>query len=288
MTGALVFAGANRLTPRVLVAWTLAWSLAAAVIVVTAVAAEGDEVVTLQASGYREATLASVTARVASIAASGVETVVVVTFTGREDEGPTIEKGRAYLRFDDGSVLPEQWGSSNGRTLTMRFRPLPGDRALEAVLIPGVAIADWERAVNNQPSLEPVGSFVLGVDATMMVREDSRERALDATVPFGAGELIITRVVVSGGLMSIHGRIAGYSRDEIHNSLVLDTPTLTLPGARTATYLGTRIGFAEDPGVFEMQFEDVPATEGRAELALGTIASPDAQLPSATIVFDLP
>lgn len=278
----------RRLTPRVLAAWAAGWSMVAAVIVVTVVAAEGDEPVVLQATGHREATLASVTARVEAIKASGVETVVAISFGGRESEGPDIEKGRARLRLDDGTELLEQWGSSDGRRLTMRFGPLPADRAVAAVFVPGVAIADWERAVDNRPALEPVGSFVLSVDATMAQLEESRERVLHAGAAFGAGELIITRVVVSDGLIAIHGRITGYTRYDIHNTLILDTPTLALPGGTDATYVGTKIGFAEDPGVFEIQFAGAPGDRGEAELTLGTIASPEGNPPAATVTFDLP
>jgi hypothetical protein len=279
----------RQLTSLALLTWIAVWSVAAGVIVVTAVRAGDAEVVSLRATGEGEATLASVTARIESIRTSGVETSVVVTFTGREAEGDSIEKSRARLRLDDGSILSERWGSMEGRTLTMRFDPVPGGRAVEALVLAGVALADSGRAFDDPVRLAPVGSFMIGVGATAISRVPSSENAVTAAAAFGAGELIITRVVASGDQLAIHGRVAGYSRYEISNELNLDTPTLTLPDGRLATYLGTRIGFdQEDPGVFEMQFETARPVRGEAVLRLGTVSTPGEEQVFATLSVDLP
>jgi hypothetical protein len=270
--------------------WAIAWLAAAAVAVSTTIgAADEPPLVSLHESGDRVATLNSVTAELSAIEASEGETVVRVGTVGREADGNSVElSGPAELRLNDGSVLLERRGQSNGRSLVMYFDALPAGRTVQSLVLPGLALVRSDLPLEDESRFQPVGSFTLGSAGLDLTIRPSRSAVESAESPFGRGTLEVTKLVISGDEILVVGRIAGYTREEIHGALVLEPPSLKLADGMNATYESTRVGFSEDPGVFEMRFVLANAVAGKAELRLQALWLPDGNTASVIVSIQVP
>lgn len=224
------------------------------------------------------------------VIASGVETAVTVSFSGREDEGRTIETGQAALVLDDGSRLRQRRGVVDGRKMTMYFEPLPEGREIDSVTVSDVSLSDSPEAALDRSSLVPVGLFLLNVDPAVVVEIRSTEWAVDVRAPFGAGEIVIERAGYSGDKVILYGRLPGARSPEPFvggfDGVVVG---LTLPDGSTATFEGIRLGYdAEDASAFAMQFSDANVTAGMATLQMDGAQPWDGAPVSATLEFEIP
>lgn len=274
---------------NVLAIWAVAWLAAAAVAVSTTIgAADEAPLASLHEAGDRSATLNLVTVEMHTIETSDIETTVIVDVAGREAEGNAVElSGPSVLRLDDGSVQMERRGHASGRSLVLYFDALPAGRTVQSLVLPGLALVRSDLGLEDSYRNVPVGSFTLGAGGVRPTIHPSRSAVQSSASSFGSGTLEVTKLVVSGDEILIAGRISGYTRDEIHRSLVLETPSLTLADGRKALHESKRIGFAEDPGVFEMRFVLSNAGAGNAELLLQA-RLPDGSGASATVGVQAP
>jgi hypothetical protein len=132
--------------------WAIAWLAGAAVVVSTTIgAADEPPLVLLHQSGDGSATLNAVTVELEAIDASGIETVVRVATVGREADGGAVElAGPAELRLDDGRVLKERRGRSNGRSLVPYFEALPAGRSVQSVALPGLGLVRSDAPLEDE------------------------------------------------------------------------------------------------------------------------------------------
>jgi hypothetical protein len=168
------------------------------------------------------------------------------------------------------------------------FDALPAGRTVQSLVLPGLALVRSDLDLEDHSRSVPVGSFTLGATGVRPAIQPSRSAVESAESPFGRGTLEVTKLVVSGDEILVVGRIAGYARDEIHGSLVLEPPSLKLADGMNATYESTRIGFSEDPGVFEMRFVLANAVAGKAELRLQALWLPDGNTASVIVSIQVP